>query len=156
MNTEFEANYRQTKGLIERVLVKYNESGCQCAYPRYRQIVSVDCAARGGSYMSHDTELFIDLSKPYFNVHVSELTDENTNERWVCKVCESVYEYGWSDFSIYVSRQKLSPVELKAKDIGSPCIKPMPLYLGLMGHSSPSDTYVIYVTYQEFKKYIEE
>src|ERR1700739_186484 len=133
-NKEFEIKYKQTEQLFNTSLEIYNSNSCQCAYPRFQQIAGIDCSKTKDSFKCYDTDLLIDLSKTYFNIEKSEFTDENTNEKWVCKKCGSTYEYGWSDFSISVERQKLKLINLTVKEIGKPVSVPIPLYLGLMGH----------------------
>ena len=76
--------------------------------------------------------------------------------KWICKKCRSSYEFGWSDFSIYVERQKLKLTDLKTELIGLPITKPIPLYLGLAGHSYPSRQEITSVSFDEFKKYMTE
>jgi hypothetical protein len=134
----------------------YNLEFCQCAYPRFQQIISIDCSNTGNSFKCYDTDLLIDLSKEYFDIEKSELSDECTNEKWICKKCGSTYEYGWSDFSIYVERQKLKLKNLAVSFKGKPTIKPIPLLLGLMGHSYPSKTEMTSVTFADFEKYMTE
>lgn len=51
--------------------------------------------------------------------------------------CRSHYEYGWSDFSIYIERQKLELISLRTGKIGKPTTEQIPLFLGLIGHSYP-------------------
>jgi len=96
------------------------------------------------------------MAKDYFDITQSSLKGEATNEKWICKEWGSTYAYGWSDFSIYVERQKLKLAGLKTALIGLPTIKPIPLYLGLAGHSYPSRGEIISVSFDEFKKYITE
>ncbi|MBN1669732.1 MAG: hypothetical protein JXR37_01785 [Kiritimatiellae bacterium] len=152
---DFAARYRQGKELIGSILEQYQEKACQCAYPRFRQIVSMDCAATGDSYTCYDTEIFIDMARTYFDVFASELHDEIRNEKWVCKSCGSVYEYGWSDFSIHVSRQRLTPVRINTQDIGLPPEKPVPLFVGIVGHSCLPKNEVLEASYKQFKRYMQ-
>jgi hypothetical protein len=46
--------------------------------------------------------------------------------------------------------------ELKAEVKGKPVTKPIPLYLGLAGHSYPSRQEITSVSFEEFKKYMTE
>src|SRR5450631_4495663 len=100
-NKELSIKYEQLKAFFKSNFDVYYLQACQCAYPRYQQIVGIDCSDTRNSFKCYDTSLLIDLSRPYFDVSRSELKDEVKNELWVCKKCGSVYEYGWSDFSIY-------------------------------------------------------
>ena len=155
-NKELMIKFEQVKDLFGSSLTIYNSKHCQCAYPRFQQIVGIDCSNTGNSFKCLDTDLLISLSKEYFEITTSELTDEVTNEKWICKKCGSTYEYGWSDFSIYVERQKLKLTNLMAEQIGKMSIRPVPLYLGLDGHSYPSRAYITSVDFVEFKKYMTE
>ena len=96
------------------------------------------------------------MSNVYFDISKSDLTNENTKEKWICKKCGSTYEYGWSDFSIYVERQQLKLTNLTTQLIGQPPIKPVPLYLGLAGHSYPPRSEITSVTFAEFENYMTE
>ncbi len=44
---------------------------------------------------------------------------EAYNELWCCNKCGSLYDYGWSDFSIHVNRAFLKIKELKTTDAGA-------------------------------------
>ena len=155
-NKEFMVKFEQLKNLFTTSLNNYNINNCQCAYPRFQQIIGIDCSNTGNSFKCHDTDLLISMSNLYFDISNSDLTDENTNEKWICKKCGSTYEYGWSDFSIYVERQKLKLTNLTTQLIGQPPIMPVPLYLGLAGHSYPPRSEITSVTFAEFKNYMTE
>ena len=155
-NEEFVTTVQKVKDFFTQILEFYNDQSCQCAYPRFQQIIGIDCTNTGNSFRCNDTELLISLSAKYFNVENSELTDECKNERWICKKCGSAYEYGWSDFSIYVERQKLQLIDLKVQPNGKPVVKPIPLYLGLVGHSYPPKSEVRSVDFTEFRNYMTE
>ncbi len=155
-NEDFNIKFEQTKELFIHSLEYYNSIHCQCSFPRFQQLIGIDCTNSGNSFKCYDTDLLIDLSAGYFNIEKSELNDENTNEKWVCKKCSSIYEYGWSDFSIYVERQKLRLIKLNVSYNGKPVDKPVPIYIGLMGHSYPSKQDVKNVSFDEFSKYMNE
>lgn len=155
-NKEFTAKFEQVIELFSESLNMYNSKYCQCAFPRFQQIVTIDCSETGNSFKCYDTDLLISMTNKYFKIEDSSFKDEVTNEKWVCKKCGSTYEYGWSDFSIYVERQKLKLTELKTKLVGLPTIKPIPLYLGLAGHSYPSRYEITSVSFDEFRKYMTE
>jgi len=140
--------------MFKSVLEMYYSTACQCAYPRFQQIIGIDMSGTRHSFKCFDTELLIDASKIYFDIEKSKFSDENINKKWICKICGSTYEYGWSDFSIHVERQKLKLTELKVVEIGKPALKPIPIYLGLKGHSYPSQTEIIGVDFEEFEKYM--
>lgn len=155
-NKDFIAKFEKAKNLFIACLNYYNTEACQCAYPRFQQIIGIDSTKSGDSFKSQDTDLLIALSTKYFDIQKSDRTDECKNDKWVCKKCGSVYEYGWSDFSIYVERQKLELTDLKVSVKGQPAVKPIPLYLGLMGHSYPSRSEIIPATFEEFENYMTE
>lgn len=148
--------FEKASAFFTSLLEEYNSSSCQCGFPRYQQIAGIDCASMRQSFKSYDTDLLIGLSKKYFDIGPSALTDECTNEKWVCKKCGSVYEYGWSDFSIHVERQKLKLTELKAAVKGKPALKPIPLFLGLMGHTYPPKSEITGVAFEAFQDYMNE
>jgi hypothetical protein len=155
-NKEFMVKFEQVKELFTDSLNIYNSQYCQCAFPRFQQILSIDCSDTGNSFKCYDTDLLISMTKSYFDIEKSNLTDEVTNEKWICKKCGSTFEFGWSDFSIYVERQKLKLTELKTELVGLPSIKPIPIYLGLTGHSYPSREEITSVSFDEFRKYMTE
>lgn len=86
-DSEFKIKYEKAKDLFTSTLRLYNSNSCQCAYPRFQQIVGIDCCQSRNSFKCYDTDLLITLTKEYFNIEKSELNDENTNEKWVCKKC---------------------------------------------------------------------
>lgn len=155
-NEEFKINYRKVHDLLNIALEKYNEENCQCAHPRFQQLIGIDCSKTKDSLKCWETEIMISSSKKYFDILESNLKDENTNEKWICKKCKSVYEYGWSDFSIYIERQKLNLVDLKTELIGQKIKKPIPLFLGLIGHSYPNKNEIQPTEFEVFEKYITE
>lgn len=156
INNDLSIKHKEERKLYQTVFEMYYSSSCQCAFPRFQQIVGIDCAKSGNSFKCFDTELLIGFSKPYFHIDKSELADENVNEKWICKKCGSNYEFGWQDFSIAVEREKLRLTELKVEQIGKPAITPIPLYIGLMGHSYPPKTEIASVDFAEFERYLTE
>jgi hypothetical protein len=155
-NEIFEAKYKQVSEVLDLALEKYNTENCQCAFPRYQQLIGIDCSNSGNSYRCWETEILISSSRDYFEINKSDLTNENTNEKWICKKCNSIYEYGWSDFSISIDRQKLKLTELKVNPIGKNIDKPIPLFLGLIGHSYPNKNEMGSVEFEIFKNYFLE
>ena len=149
----FETAYNNVRQLFLSALENYHVHACQCAYPRYRQVLAIDCVDTGKSFSCYETELLIELSKPYFNWSSNNL---NPNDEWVCLKCGSTYSYEWADFSISVSRQTIKITHLNTKEIGKPAVKPIPLYLGLSGHAFPSEKEIRQALYPEFEDYIKE
>ena len=117
------------------------------------QILAIDCVETGSSFSCYETELLIELSKPYFNWSNDNF---HINDQWVCKKCGSTYSYEWQDFSISVNRQTIKLLNLNTKEIGKPVLKPIPLYLGLSGHAFPPETEIKRAFLQEFEDYILE
>jgi len=85
---DFETAYNNVRQLFTSTLENYNAHACQCAYPRYRQILAIDCVDTGDSFSCYETELLIELSKPYF--HWSD-NNQTINNQWTCKKCGSTY-----------------------------------------------------------------
>ena len=156
INAEFSIKQEKVKALLAIALENYNSKSCQCAFPRFQQLVGLDCAKTGNSFMCFETELLISQAAKYFVISESSLNDECTNKKWTCRSCNSIYEFGWSDFSIHISREKLELIELKVELIGKLIKEPLPLFMGLIGHSYPSKNQIIQVELEEFKKYILE
>jgi len=150
---DFETAYNNVRQLFTSTLENYNAHACQCAYPRYRQILAIDCVDTGDSFSCYETELLIELSKPYF--HWSD-NSQTINPQWKCKKCSSTYSYEWQDFSISVNRQTIKLMSLNRNVIGKPALKPIPLYLGLSGHTFPPATEIKQAYYPEFEDYILE
>lgn len=155
-NRIFNEKYKQVFDLLNIALEKYTTENCQCAFPRFQQLIGIDCCNYGESFKCWETEILISSSKKHFEIKQSDLTDENINEKWICKKCSSTYEYGWSDFSIYIERQKLKLTELKVKSIGKNIEKPIPLFLGLIGHSYPKRSEMDAVELAVLEKYLLE
>jgi hypothetical protein len=150
---DFETAYNNVKQLFTTTLENYNVNTCQCAHPRYRQLLAIDCVDTGDSFSCYETELLIELSKPYFNWSEDNVHISNT---WSCKKCGSTYTYEWQDFSISVSRQTIKLESLKTAEVGKAALKPIPLYLGLSGHAFPPETEIKRAFYEELEKYIKE
>ena len=153
---KFNLKYEKVAELFKLSLEIYNSEFCQCAYPRFQQLINIDCCDTGNSFKCYDTEILIETSKKFFEIESSELTDECANEIWTFRKCGSTYDYGWSDFSIHVDRQKLKLNNLTTQQIGKPVVKPVPLYFGLMGHSMPSKSIMKSVGFNHFKNYMTE
>jgi hypothetical protein len=153
---DFQQKYQQVKELFTLILSRYNIDACQCTYPRFQQLVGIDCSGTGNVFKCYDTDLLIDLSRTYFNIETSMLNGECRNEKWTCKICNSTYEYGWSDFSIQIERQKLKLTYLTTQSKGKEAILPIPLHLGLIGYSYPSRSEMDYVNFADFENYMLE
>lgn len=139
---------------IEELLIDFNRQSCLCSFPRFRQIVSIDCTDYGKSFYCSETEGFISNARKYFTTTKAETGGEAYNEEWCCNKCGSLYDYGWSDFSIHVERSVLKIKELKTTDIGAEPQLPIPLFVGVFGHSFPGKDQLTPVDFETFKTYI--
>jgi hypothetical protein len=154
---DFQIKYNKTSQLLKKaVSYYYHGNSCACQYPRFMQIVGINCIHYKASFKAWETTLLIEKVKPYFEIETLKNGSENTNEKWTCRKCKSQFNYGWSDFSIAVERDVLFPIKLNAKEKGEKAIKPIPLYLGLYGHSYPSKKEITNVNFDAFKTYIME
>jgi len=142
--------------LLKETLKFYNNNGCQCRYPRFRQIVGIDCILIDKTFQSFETECFIDLSRLEFEKQKVSNTDEDEAEIWSCKKCGSTFEYGFSEFSIAISRQYLRLIDLKLEDLGQNETAQIPLFVGLLGYDYPSQNEIKIVNYNIFKNYVLE
>lgn len=144
MNTDqIKINTNKLWEQIEKTLEYYNAHACQCAFPRFRQYTSIDCGDTGNSFYVAETEAFISLGKKYFNIQslVPERGGECSLAIYTCKKCGSTYEFGWSDFSIYINRSYLKLKEKKVNDIGGDLLTPIPVFVGPFGHSYPDNLF---------------
>ncbi len=151
-----EEGIEKIRTLFTRCFEYYYATQCQCAFPRYHQIASIDCVDTGDSYACYETEILIDMSKPYFDILPGPKGYEGSHQVWTCKKCGSGYTYDWEDFSIHVNRGTLKATDTKVAAVGKPAEKPVPLYLGLSGHSFPPQTEMVPVEYADFEKYMLE
>jgi len=129
---------------VEQILEYYDRVACSCAFPRFRQYVSIDCSDTGNSFYVSETEIFISRCEKYFDIQKleSEGSGEVASAIYTCKKCASTYDFGWSDFSIRVNRSFLKIKDKKTEDIGAEIQTPIPVLIGPIGHSLPADTFV--------------
>lgn len=141
--------------LIMETLAFYKSVSCPCAFPRFRQIVGIDCTDYRASFYATETELFIDAASPLYEQKI--IGHPNNNEKeWTCKTCGSAWYFNWQDFSIHVSRSVLKIVDLRTADAGAAPTIPIPLFIGLSGHSYPDRTAIAPVDFETFKAYMQE
>jgi hypothetical protein len=140
--------------LIQETLAFYDHIACPCAFPRFRQYTAIDCVNFRGSFYMSETEAFLHYCQPYFDVQEIDKGDENYRAIYTCKKCKSIYEFGWTDFSIRVSRTYLKIEDIKAVQIGLAGIRPIPFYLGLFGHMLPARDQFQKVELADFITYI--
>ncbi|WAC14508.1 hypothetical protein [Dyadobacter pollutisoli] len=139
---------------LDETLDFYNSLACPCAFPRFRQIVGLDCVDFRKSFYASETEGFISLAGKHFQIQEISGGDENSNQLWTCNTCASTFHCGWSDFSIHVNRTFLKTLELKTTDIGADATLPIPLFVGLFGHTFPDQSSILPVDYGTFTTYI--
>ena len=151
-----EDNTEKLWKLIEEIMTYYNSISCQCAFPRYRQIVSLNCSDYQKSFYSSETQGFLQHSRLYFDIIEGDNKQEDNSQIWTCKKCRSVYDYAYSGFSIYVNRGYLKINEHKTIDIGAEPQTPMPFVVGLFGHSYPDRDLFKQVDLDAFSSYMRE
>ncbi len=157
LESDFQKRYNKASELIDKTVKMYYDSdSCACQHPRFIQIVGINCVDFGESFKAWETTLLVNKVKKHFIVETLENGPECSNEKWTCKKCESEFNYGWSDFSIAVEREVLITTNNKVIGKGKEITKPIPLYLGLDGHSFPSEKEIDHVDFEVFKKYIME
>lgn len=135
---------------IAETISYYNEVACPCAFPRFRQYVSIDCVDYGGSFYFSETEGFIRISAEHF-----EDDPEHPGHKR-CKKCKSTYLYDWQDFSIHVSRSCMKIRELRTEEVGAPAIEPIPFYFGPVGHKNPDRSLFQYYELDAFTEYLRQ
>ena len=150
-----EDNTEKLWKLIEETMAYFNSISCQCAFPRYRQIISLDCSDYEKSFYCSETEGFLQHSRPYFNMTEGSNKLEDNSQIWTCKKCGSAYDYARSDFSIYVSRGHLKIKEHKISDFGEAPQKSIPFVVGLFGHSYPDRKLFKQVDLDTFSSYMK-
>lgn len=151
-----EENFEKVSTLFTKCFEKYYASGCQCQFPRYQQIISIDCVDTGDSFSCYETEILIGMSEPYFEIQLGPKGFEGNHQVWTCKKCGSAYTNDWEDFSISVNRRTMKLIESKTTSVGKPAVKPIPLFLGLSGHSFPPQTEMVPVGFEDFERYMLE
>lgn len=148
--------FEKVNALFTRCFEQYYASGCQCCFPRYHQIVEIDCVDTSDSYSCYETEMLIELSKSYFNIQPGPKGYEGSHQVWTCKKCGSTYNNDWEDFSIHVNRRTMKANDVKVSLIGKPATKPIPLFLGLTGHAFPPQTEMTPASFEELEAYMLE
>ena len=151
-----EDQFAKVNALFTQCFELYYATGCQCCFPRYHQIVGIDCVDTGDSYSCYETEMLIELSKPYFDIQLGPKGYEGNHQVWTCKKCSSTYTNDWEDFSISVNRRTMKATSVNVTFTGKPATKPIPLFLGLTGHALPPRTEMAPASFEDFEKYMLE
>ncbi|MBC6112640.1 hypothetical protein ACFOG5_11520 [Pedobacter fastidiosus] len=149
-------NRDRVYAMVKEVLNYYNTVSCQCAYPRFIQYTSIDCRDYDGTFFVLETEAFIEHAFEYFDVSKINNGEESIRSIYTCKKCKSTFEYGWSDFSIAISRAYLKPIQIMAIQIGAEADTPIPVVMGLCGHKLRTMEFYDMVTFDDFLAYIYE
>lgn len=154
---DLQYRYNNTSELLNKVIEFYfKENSCACQFPRFLQIVGINCVDYNESFKCWETTLLLNKVREYFKIENLEKGPECSNQKWTCKKCSSIFNFGWSDFSVAVEREVLKPIEIKTTMKGMESKKPIPLYVGLYGHSYPPYTEIESVDFETFKNYILE
>ena len=135
---------------LEETVAYYNHESCPCAFPRFRQIVGIDCVDYGGSFYFSETEGFIAVSTEQYP------QNPENGLQVICKTCGSVWWKEWQDFSIHISRTVMKPETLKANDIGADPVTPIPFNYGPVGHKNPDRSLFQHMELDVFVKYLKE
>lgn len=148
--------FEKVKDLFRRCFDVYYKTSCQCAFPRYHQMTGIDCVDTGDAYSCYETEMLLYISEPYFIIDTSPHGQAGNTRIWTCKKCGSTYDLEWQDFSIQVNRQTMKVNTQKVPLTGKPGQKPIPLFLGLSGHSFPPATEITQASFEDIEKYMLE
>lgn len=151
---ELQRETDRTWALLKETLAYYDSIACPCAFPRFIQYTSIDCVDMSGSFYMSETEGFIQHAGPYYEISETDKGQENHRNIYTCKKCASTFEFGWADFSIYVSRSFLKPVKINVKQAGADARSPIPFYIGFFGHKLPDLSLVQKVSFEVFQSYI--
>lgn len=119
--------------LIRQTVTWYREIACPCAFPRFVQYTSIDCVDWGKSFSMYETEMFIAHALTYYIKGI----EQGEGAIYSCNKCGSSFQFGWSDFSIHVSRSYFKPLQLNATQVGADAQTPIPYYGGFAGHALP-------------------
>lgn len=136
--------------LIRQTVAWYQEVACACAFPRFIQYTGIDCVDWGKSFSMYETEMLIAHALPYYD----KGNEQGEGAIYSCKKCGSSFQFGWSDFSIHVSRSYFKPLLLKAVQAGAAIETPIPYYGGFAGHSLPDQHLFCRVDAAAFIAYI--
>lgn len=141
---------------IKELLEYYNIIKCPCAFPRFRQIASVNFGNYGHKlFLSYDTEILISNLLKYYKIGPLREIDHVQTHQLICKKCSSVFRTNWEDFSINFNREYMELIELKTEDIGADIDNKIPIYLGYYGNILP-DQYFENVDLDTFINYMKE
>ncbi|GAB4427086.1 MAG: hypothetical protein OHK0039_45300 [Bacteroidia bacterium] len=135
---------------MRSVLAVYRAVACPCAFPRFRQVVAIDCVDWGGAFFCYETEGLIAVAREGYAIG----DDTGYGSVWTCETCGSVFQQAWQDFSIHISRSTLKPVQLLVADLGAAAETPMRLSRGFAGHSHPPASLAVQVSPEEIKTWL--
>ena len=153
---EIQATTNKMWEMFVDILDYYNSISCQCAFPRFRQYVAMDCVDYRGSFYMSETEGLVYHAGKYFDIGPAIPGPEANNAIYTCRKCGSTFNFGWADFSIHVNRSFLKVNELKVQDIGAAAKQPIPFVVGLFGHKYPERSLFDKISLDEFTAYLRE
>ena len=139
----------------EHILDFYTGDACPCSFPRFIQVVSLDCMDMDLLFTCRETEAFLKLcrERDLYSVEDIDADFQSDTEYWTCNTCGSRFLWGWSDTSVKIDRQYLKPVIIRAEKIGAGAANPIPLFGGFFGKNPPSDKMWIQVGSEDMIKY---
>ncbi|MBC7904608.1 MAG: hypothetical protein H7Y27_14385 [Gemmatimonadaceae bacterium] len=141
---------------LNETIAYYKSISCYCAFPRFRQMIGIDCTDYRKAFAVSETECLIGISSQFFASQPVSNPGEANSELRTCKNCGSSYLFGWQDFSISVNRSVMKPVRINIEDRGAAALVPIPLFVGPSGHGLPDRTQMIPVPFDVFQKYMRE
>lgn len=101
------------KQKLKEVIDFYYSVACPCAFPRFRQLVSIDCFNTEGTFYLYETNLLIrEVMTNRF-----EIQKENNDVFVSCNVCDSKYIIDGDEFGFLVQRLVLKMIDKKVEDI---------------------------------------
>lgn len=149
---------RELFSRLEEILDFYTEKSCPCGFPRFKQIVSIDCIEQNALFTCRETEGLIKLcrERDLYETEIIDADFQSDTEYWTCKTCGTRYLWGWSDSSTKIDRQYLKPVIEQGESIGAEAASPIPLFGGFFGKKLPSNRLWIQVSSEEMARYFTE
>ncbi|MBN2510055.1 MAG: hypothetical protein JXB03_07255 [Spirochaetales bacterium] len=149
---------RELFAALEGVIETYTARGCPCGFPRFLQIVSIDCMDMNALFACRETEGLIKLLREHdlYDTQIIEADFQTETEYWTCRTCGSRLLWGWSDAVKKIDRQYLKPVVIQASPLGADPAVPIPLFGGFYGEKLPSSRFWLQVSSAEMAQYLTQ
>jgi hypothetical protein len=134
--------FEQCQQAFHRVFEAYAQTGCPCAYPRYRQLASFDFHAFGtGPVGCHLTEQAIGSAIAKGGMYesypsIDRLSPLPSAYGYRCRVCGTIITYFDEEYSINMRFGRLDYGEVKAAEIGLPPADKIPMPRGFFGFNN--------------------